>query len=170
MTLNLRAMNLKALHNRIQVQNKQRRYKIYRESVALFCAALLQSLCHPNQAVSIVFVGARMMRALNSRYRKKDYPTDVLSFSYGDMKIDRIPFLGEIVISPEIAVRQAIRWGVCPEKELRKLLAHGILHLLGYDHETDRGQMNRIQTNLLRRKFFMDAPSIADLKGNRRSA
>ena len=109
------------------------------------------------------------MRALNSRYRNRDYPTDVLSFSYGDMKLDQIPFLGEIVISPEVAVRQAIRWGVRPEKELRKLLVHGILHLLGYDHETDKGQMNRIQTKLLRRKFFTDAPSLADLKGNRGS-
>jgi probable rRNA maturation factor len=110
------------------------------------------------------------MQALNSRYRKKDYPTDVLSFSYGDMKIDQIPFLGEVILSPEVAVRQAIHWGASPERELRKLLVHGILHLLGYDHETDRGQMNRIQTKLLRRKFFMDAPSLADLKRNRRSA
>jgi probable rRNA maturation factor len=157
-------MNLKVLHNRIEVQSRQRRYTIYRESVALFCAALLQSLGHPNHAVSIVFVGARMMRALNGRYRGKDYPTDVLSFSYGDMKIDQSPFLGEIVISPEIAVRQAIRWGVRPEKELRKLLAHGILHLLGYDHETDRGRMNRVQAKLLRGKFFLDGPSLADLE------
>jgi probable rRNA maturation factor len=163
-------MNLKGLHNRIQVQSRQRRYKIHHESVALFCAALLRSLGHPNQAVSIVFVGARMMWMLNSRYRKKDYATDVLSFSYGDVNVDQMPFLGEIVISPEIAMRQAIRCGVRPEKELRKLLVHGTLHLLGYDHETDGGRMNRIQTKLLRRKFFIDGPSLADLKGNRRSA
>jgi probable rRNA maturation factor len=158
-------MKLQALHNRIQVQSRQRRYKVHRESVSLFCAALLRTLDHPNHAVSIVFIGSRTMRALNRRYRDRDYPTDVLSFSYGDMKLDQIPFLGEIVISPEVAVRQAIRWGVRPEKELRKLLVHGILHLLGYDHETDKGQMNLIQTKLLRRKFFADAPSLADLKG-----
>jgi probable rRNA maturation factor len=156
-------MSLKGLHNRIQVQNRQRRYKIYRESVALFCDTLLRTLDHPNQAVSIVFVGIQTMQSLNSRYRQRDYPTDVLSFSYGDITIDGIPFLGEIVISPEIAVHQAIRWGVRPEKELRKLLVHGILHLLGYDHETDRGQMNRIQTKLLRRKFFVDAPCLTDV-------
>jgi probable rRNA maturation factor len=129
----------------------------------LFCAALLRSLGRPNQTVSIVFVNPQTMQDLNRRYRKKDYPTDVLSFSYGDMKIDQIPFLGEVILSPEIAVRQAIRWGVCPEKELRKLLVHGILHLLGYDHETDRGQMNRFQSKLLRRKFFMDTPYLSRL-------
>jgi probable rRNA maturation factor len=150
--------NLKALRNRIQVQSRQRRYKIYHESVAWFCDTLLRTLGHPNQAVSIAFIGLQAMRALNKRYRQKDFPTDVLSFSYGEMRLDQIPFLGELVISPEIAVRQAVRWGVRPEKELRKLLVHGILHLLGYDHETDRGQMNRIQSKLLRRKFFLDAP------------
>jgi probable rRNA maturation factor len=162
-------MNLKALQNRIQVQSRQRRYRICCESVALFCDTLLRTLDHPNQAVSIVFVGIQSIQTLNRRYRQKDYPTDVLSFSYGDMKLDQFPFLGEIVISPEVAVRQAIHWGACPEKELRKLLVHGILHLLGYDHETDKGQMNRMQAKLLRRKFFLDAPSLADLKENRDS-
>jgi probable rRNA maturation factor len=167
MTLNSQTMNLKALRTRIHVQNKQRRFKLYCEPVALFCDTLLRTLGHPNQAVSIVFVGSRTIRILNRRYRQKDYPTDVLSFSYGDMALDQIPFLGEIVISPEIAVRQAICWGVSPEKELRKLLVHGILHLLGYDHETDKGQMIRIQTKLLRRRFFLDAPVLADLAGSR---
>jgi probable rRNA maturation factor len=154
-------VNPKVLLSRIQVRSAQRRCKVNRDSVALFCAALLQSLEFPDHAVSIAFIGARAMRTLNRDYRKKDYPTDVLSFSYGDMKIDQIPFLGEIMISPEIAMRQAIQAGVSPEKELRMLLVHGILHLLGYDHETDRGRMNRLQAKLLRRKFFMDAPPLA---------
>jgi probable rRNA maturation factor len=81
--------------------------------------------------------------------------------------MDRMPFLGEVVISPEIAVRQAIHWRVHPDRELRRLLMHGILHLLGYDHETDRGQMNRIQKKLMRRKLFWEANSLMDLKGNR---
>jgi probable rRNA maturation factor len=161
MTLAARTVNPKVLLSRIQVRSTQRRNKICRESVALFCAALLRSLGLPDHAVSIAFVGARTMRELNRRYRKRDYPTDVLSFSYGDVKIDQIPFLGEVMISPEIVVRQAIQWSVSPEKELRMLLVHGILHLLGYDHETDRGRMNRMQTKLLRRKFFMDAPPLS---------
>lgn len=81
--------------------------------------------------------------------------------------MDGSSFLGEIVIAPEVAVEQAIRFRISPEKELKKLLLHGILHLLGYDHETDRGQMNRFQRNLLRRKFFQNAASLADFKVNR---
>jgi probable rRNA maturation factor len=168
MTSIARAMSPKALLSRIQVRNSQRRYKVCRESVALFCAALLRSLGRPDPAVSIAFIGAGSMRALNRRYRNKDYPTDVLSFSYGDARIDQTPFIGEIVLSPEIAERQAIQWGVSFEKELKRLLVHGILHLLGYDHETDRGQMNRIQSRLLRRRFFMNAPPLSDLKTCRR--
>jgi probable rRNA maturation factor len=157
-------MNPRELLSRIQVLSRQRRFKIYRESVALFCAALLQSLDQPNRAVSVVFVGARTMRSLNRRYLHRDYATDVLSFPYEGATMDGMPFLGEIVVSPETAVRQAARCRACPEKELRKLLVHGILHLLGYDHETDGGRMNRRQTALLRRKSFMDLPALADFK------
>jgi probable rRNA maturation factor len=151
-------MNSTILPARVQVQSRQRRYKIRRKEVIIFCDALLHSLGHAGAVVSIVFIGARAMRALNRRYRNKDYPTDVLSFSYGAMEMDCAAFLGEVVIAPEIAVRNARRWRTSPEKELRKLLAHGILHLLGYDHEMDRGRMNRIQNRLSRRKFFRHAP------------
>jgi probable rRNA maturation factor len=104
------------------------------------------------------------MRSINCRFLERNYATDVLSFSYGKLRMEGVLFLGEIVIAPEIAVNQAVRNGVSPEKELRKLLVHGILHLLGYDHETDRGQMNRIQTRLLRRKFFLDSPVLMQSK------
>jgi probable rRNA maturation factor len=150
-----------------QVQNRQRRYTIHCKAVVSFCAALLRSLGHMSETVSVVFVGARTMRALNRHYRHTDSPTDVLSFSYGTTEIDHIAFLGEVVIAPKIAVRNATRWRTCPEKELRKLLVHGILHLIGYDHETDSGRMNRMQNSILRRKFFRHAPSLADLKENR---
>ncbi len=115
----------------------------------------------------MVFVGAQEMRSLNRRYLQRDYATDVLSFSYGGMVMEGLPFLGEIVIAPEVAVVQAVRHRTPPERELRKLVVHGILHLLGYDHETDEGQMNCFQTKLLRRKFFADARSLADLRVNR---
>lgn len=98
------------------------------------------------------------MRAMNGKYRGKGYATDVLSFSYGNMQMDGMPFLGEVVIAPKVAEDQAKRARVSLEQELRKLLVHGILHLLGYDHETDRGQMKRIQTKLLRRRFFLAPP------------
>jgi probable rRNA maturation factor len=128
---------------------------------------LLQSLGQPDKSLSVVFVGARAMRALNRRYLRRDYATDVLSFSYEGVMMDGRPFLGEIIIAPDTAVRQAARCGAPPEKELRKLLVHGILHLLGYDHETDSGQMNRFQTKMLRRKLFLNSPTLAELEVNR---
>ncbi len=160
-------METRILPSRIQVLNRQRRYKIHRKSVASFCADLLQCLDQPPLTLSIVFVGPATIRALNRRFLKRDYATNVLSFSYDGVSMDRLPFLGEVVIAPESAVRQAARYGVHPEKELRKLLVHGILHLLGYDHQTDRGQMNRLQAKLLRRWHFVNAPSLADLEVNR---
>jgi len=78
--------------------------------------------------------------------------------------IERAPFLGDIVISPAVACSQAVRYGISPEKEIRKLLVHGILHLLGYDHETDNGQMNRLQARLVRRRAFVSAAPIADIE------
>ena len=156
----------KILHP-IQVLNRQRRYRIDRNSVISFCATVLKSLGVPAaQSLSVVFVGASRIQSMNCQYRWKDYATDVLSFSYEGVKLDGFSFLGEIVIAPEVAFNHAIRSGTQPERELRKILVHGILHLLGYDHESDQGQMNRLQTKLLRRKFILNSPSLADFRAN----
>lgn len=118
----------------------------------------------PYPALSVVFVRSREMCLINMQYRGKDYATDVLSFPYEGVRIEDMSFIGEILIAPEVAVHQAVRYGIAPEKEIRKLLVHGILHLLGYDHETDKGQMNRIQARLVRRKFFLHAPFLVHAK------
>jgi probable rRNA maturation factor len=103
--------------------------------------------------MSAVFVGPRAMRKLNCKYRGKDSPTDVLSFAYGSgaEAFGDVPLLGEVVIAPSVAFDHARRWRTPPEQEVRKLLVHGILHLLGYDHETDNGEMIRMQNRLMRR-------------------
>jgi probable rRNA maturation factor len=151
---------------RIQVLNKQRQYKINRKSVESLCSALLQVLGQPDKAVSIVFITPREIRSLNSSYRKRDYATDVLSFSYGPVEVEGVPFLGEIFIAPDVAVKQAARFRTSSERELRKLLVHAILHLMGYDHETDQGQMNRIQGKIFRRKVFLNAAPLLPVKGD----
>ena len=102
------------------------------------------------------------MRVMNAAYRGRDYPTDVLSFTYGSEEDEGTNFLGDVVIDPEIACRNAERWRVTPDRELRRLLLHGVLHLLGYDHEIDSGEMNKLQRRLLRRKFSLQSqPLIA---------
>jgi probable rRNA maturation factor len=133
----------------------------------MFCTQLLHALEQPYRTFSIVFVDDEEIRSMNSRYRGKNDVTDVLSFCYDGVKIEGIPFLGEIVIAPAVAVRNASRFGIVPEKEIRKLLIHGTLHLLGYDHEVDEGQMNRIQAKLARRKFFCSSPAILRKKAIR---
>ncbi len=97
---------------------------------------------------------------MNDRYLGRNYATDVLSFFYGGITMDGLPFLGEILIAPDVAVEQAKRYGTSNEREIRKLLVHGILHLVGYDHEVDEGQMNRTQRNLLRRKSIRNSPPL----------
>jgi probable rRNA maturation factor len=117
--------------------------------------------------LAVVFVNAGTMRHLNSRYRGKDRETDVLSFSYGGAWVDGRPFLGEIVLAPAVAWRQARRWHGRPEREIRKLLIHGILHLMGYDHETDAGEMNRRQLRLMRRAALRRGRMLAEARSEK---
>jgi probable rRNA maturation factor len=99
-------------------------------------------------SLSILFCGDARMRGLNREWLGMDLPTDVLSFPSGEKD-----FLGDIVIDVPYAARQARARGHSPARELRILLAHGLLHLLGYDHETDDGTMFRLQRRLILATF-----------------
>lgn len=96
--------------------------------------------------VSIAIVSDRRMRALNRQFRGKDYATDVLSFPSEERG-----FLGDIVIAGGVATRQAREAGHSVSVELRVLSLHGLLHLLGYDHEDDDGKMARVEAKLRRK-------------------
>ena len=121
--------------------------------------------------VSIAIVSDQRIRALNSRYRHKDVATDVLSFPSTRHPVQRTrhkaprthhparstqhphahEFLGEIVIARGVARRQARAAGHRDATELRILALHGLLHLLGYDHERDNGAMQRVERRLRRK-------------------
>jgi probable rRNA maturation factor len=103
--------------------------------------------------VSIALVSDRRIRALNRRYRRKDRPTDVLSFRSEPelLALSHEPFLGEIVIARGVARRQARHAHHSELTELRVLALHGLLHLLGYDHERDGGEMRRAERRLRRK-------------------
>ena len=90
------------------------------------------------QSTAVILCSDYMIRKLNRQYRKKDKATDVLSFCFGDDDL-----LGEIYISLQRAKAQARRYGVSYEDELKRLLVHGLLHLMGYDHikRADRAVM-----------------------------
>jgi probable rRNA maturation factor len=97
--------------------------------------------------VALVLTGDRAVRALNARYRGKDKPTDVLSFPGPGGEAG----LGDIVISVDTAARNAREYGRTLPQELDVLALHGFLHVLGYDHETDDGTMDRLEKRLRRR-------------------
>lgn len=99
--------------------------------------------------VTIALVGDRRMRTLNRTWRATDAATDVLSFPSGD-RHGPANHLGDLVISRDSAARQAKAEGHALATELRVLALHGLLHLLGYDHERDSGRMARIERRLRR--------------------
>jgi probable rRNA maturation factor len=113
-----------------------------------------------NGEVAVALVSDARIRALNKRFRHKDQPTDVLSFPSDDRArashlVPRTSHLaprslGDIVISTMTARRQAIDAGHSYASELKVLALHGLLHLLGYDHDhpTDRGRMARVERRL----------------------
>jgi probable rRNA maturation factor len=96
--------------------------------------------------VTVAIVSDARVRALNKQFRKQDKPTDVLSFPDSGS-----PYLGDVVIAAGVARRQARDAGHSLQTELRVLALHGLLHLLGYDHERDNGRMARLERRLRRK-------------------
>jgi probable rRNA maturation factor len=96
--------------------------------------------------MTVAIVPDPRVRTLNRQYRRKDTPTDVLSFPS-----DERGYLGDVVIAAGVARRQAAEAGHSLQTELRVLALHGLLHLLGYDHERDEGQMRRLERRLRRK-------------------
>jgi probable rRNA maturation factor len=100
--------------------------------------------------VNILLTSSAEMKSLNRRFRGKDKPTDVLSFpAEPNLRSNaRPPLAGEIAISAEIASHNARNLGHSPAEEIKILVLHGLLHLRGYDHECDNGQMARREKQL----------------------
>jgi probable rRNA maturation factor len=98
--------------------------------------------------VSVLVCSDATIQSLNRQFRRKDHATDVLSFPSGEMLPEGSILLGDVAISLETARRQAGEAGVSLQHELGRLLLHGILHLCGYDHEADDGEMERMEGQL----------------------
>jgi len=108
--------------------------------------AIAQSLT--NREIELVVCDNAAIQKLNAAYRSKDYPTDVLSFPLeGDF--DTLP-LGSLVISSDMIYQRARELGHTPQEESILLFIHGLLHLLGYDHECDNGEMRAYEERLIR--------------------
>lgn len=119
-------------------------------------------------ALSLLVTSSRRMRELNARFRGKDYATDVLSFPPPNFVEG---FSGDLAVSADIAARNARELGHSLANEVKVLVLHGVLHLAGYDHEGDHGEMAEKELRL-RRKLGLPAALIerAAVNGRRRTA
>jgi rRNA maturation RNase YbeY len=148
------------------ILNRQRAVRVARRPLELFLARVRRELGIGEADVTICFVSDAEIARMNQSFRKKKGPTDVLSFPAIHRRVRvslprrrragsgrRSPkvFLGDVAISPATARRNAKKLGRSLPGELQILILHGVLHLLGYDHETDRGEMNRVEAELRRR-------------------
>jgi probable rRNA maturation factor len=128
-----------------EIINQQRKIKIEAETFQRFAETAIREIAD-GKIAAIAFVSDRKMCQLNREFRGKDSTTDVLSFPFEADEFDVDDnFLGDIVISLEQAKRQAMENNLTFDLEVKQLILHGILHLLGYDHETDQGQMNELE-------------------------
>jgi probable rRNA maturation factor len=145
----------------IVVHNHQRKVPLPLSALARFHKRIAREFQLLPDAASVSFLTDKEMKRLNNTYRKKAKTTDVLSFPSEERsrparlrartKSLRDAFLGDIAISPTVARRNAKSFGRTFEQEICILILHGFLHLLGYDHETDDGEMERVELNLRRK-------------------
>ena len=145
------------------ILNRQRRIPLAVKPLARFSERVRRVLRFPEESVTICFVSDPAIARLNREFRATHGPTDVLSFPARRTKVRRAQsrrherkirpddYIGDIVISPQTARRYARRSSRGLASELRVLILHGIIHLAGYDHESDEGEMMRLERRLRRR-------------------
>ena len=137
----------------VEVVNRQRKMPVDCGHWQEFAERALKVVPAAGAGATVAFVSDRVMRGLNRRWRGKRGTTDVLSFPAGQEEFEKGEgaSLGDVVISVEQAARQAAEHGLDFEGEVAQLILHGLLHLCGYDHETDGGEMNALELRLRRR-------------------
>jgi probable rRNA maturation factor len=136
----------------IEIVNRQRKRKIDLKPLRSFASTALVAMGKDRHDATIAFVSNRQMRQLNERFRGLNKTTDVLSFPAGSETFENFSTLnlGDVAIAVEQAEQQAGANGLTLEQEISQLILHGLLHLCGYDHETDDGEMNRLELRLRR--------------------
>lgn len=125
------------------VVDRQRKHRVKKDDIEKILQRAAASL-NVRGELALVFGGDALLRRLNRDYRFKDKPTDVLSFESQGEDMG----LGDVIISVETARANAVRLGRSVDRELEILALHGFLHVLGYDHETDNGEMEALERQL----------------------
>ena len=130
----------------VEVVNRQRSLQLDTEAWSNFATRALNVIGKSESSATIAFVSDKRIRELNRQFRGIDKATDVLSFP-AEEEFN----LGDIAVSVETAALQAKENGLPFDQEIAQLILHGLLHLCGYDHETDNGEMNRFELRLRRK-------------------
>lgn len=131
----------------ILIQNRQRTYPVNQKNIEKWARQILSLQKLDHAELGIILVNDRHIRVYNREYRKKDRPTDVLSFPMREGVGGELHpgFLGDVMISLERLAEEALLYGRSRREQLLILLIHGILHLLGYDHERSPKEERRMQ-------------------------
>lgn len=139
------------------ILNRQRKVKLNLADLRVFVQQVAKSMRLGRGNFNVCLVDDKEIERLNSSFRKKARPTDVLSFAWeqgsnhrqsGKLCDEFRDFLGDIIISAETARRNAQAEGHSTQNEVRWLILHGLLHLKGYDHEKDHGEMKALELSL----------------------
>lgn len=134
---------------KVEIVNHQRRHSVDRRRIRAAACAAFHGGNGKGEVITILLAGDRKLRQLNRKYRNKDRPTDVLSFPSGEATPEGKVHVGDIALSLDDAARQADDEGCLLEDLVDRLVAHGVLHLLGFDHEADDGEMMALQARIL---------------------
>jgi rRNA maturation RNase YbeY len=137
----------------IEVVNRQRKVPVDCERWQAFLVKAIRVLPAEAAGVTVAFVSDRAMSGLNRLWRRKRGTTDVLSFPAEQDEFEKMEGsrLGDVVISVEQAARQAKENDLSLDQEIAQLILHGLIHLCGYDHSTDNGEMDRLEVALRRK-------------------
>jgi probable rRNA maturation factor len=138
---------------KIWIRNRQKRIPLDLRRIRRAAQRILTELGFLEAELSLLFVNDRQIQTLNRKYLHRDKPTNVLAFSMreGEFSTLHSHLLGDLVISVETAKRQSSRFGLGSMEMVLLLMVHGVLHLIGYEHEgtkKDARQMTRKQREL----------------------
>ncbi len=141
----------------ISIKNRQKKIKLDLRQIRKVVRRLLQILECSDKEIGLIFVDDLKIQEINKMYLGRDYPTNVISFSMleGEYSSINPSIMGDIVISADTALRDAENGEISLADELDFLIIHGLLHILGYNHENDNPDNNEIMKKKEQELFFL---------------
>jgi probable rRNA maturation factor len=141
----------------IHYRNEVKKSGVDARALKTTMRSLMSAVGHADAAISVTLVDDAEIQDINREYRGKDKPTDVLSFPLEPEPFTQEKLLGDIVISIDTAKRQAADYDAPLQREIYRLLIHGLLHVLGHDHE-EAGERKKMEAEERRLAHAIDMP------------